>query len=361
MTKIYTAELVGKKESVVDEFLLMNEHQTPLLNLLGFGEAVYNVKHEWVEDEMFADESTVSGAKLAEDTAITVADAEPFRVGHVVKVGEELMLVTSVVGNDLTVSRGYASTTAADIADGAVIEVMFLEGHEGADARDARYKPRSRKENLTQIFDESVEISGTAQAIAQYGVDSEYDKERMKKQIELALHLEKALINGLGFESGNVRQMRGVRSFINTNVVDGSGASITDAKINDAFQAIYEKGGFDTGANYKILVPAKQKRVISDFQKSDIRLTRQDNGRGQVVDHFVSDFGEAEIVLNNNLKSDELMIVDVNRMQIRPLNTREFAHTYMGIQGDYMKGQIVGEYTLEFKQEKAHARITNLD
>jgi hypothetical protein len=32
----------------------------------------------------------------------------------------------------------------------------------------------------------------------------------------------------------------------------------------------------------------------------------------------------------------------------------------MGDQGDYVTGTLVGEYTLEFKQEKAHARIKNL-
>jgi hypothetical protein len=32
----------------------------------------------------------------------------------------------------------------------------------------------------------------------------------------------------------------------------------------------------------------------------------------------------------------------------------------MGEQGDYTRGIVVGEYTLEFRQEKAHARIKGL-
>jgi hypothetical protein len=54
------------------------------------------------------------------------------------------------------------------------------------------------------------------------------------------------------------------------------------------------------------------------------------------------------------------MIVDTNRMAIRPLVGREFFHKYMGEVGDSTKGMLVGEYTLEFRQEKAHARIKNL-
>ena len=361
MSKILSGELVGKRESVVDALLLLNEHQTPLINLLGFANPVSQVEHVWFEDEMYSDESTVAGAKLVGDTTVTVADAEPFRAGHVVKIGEELLKVTAVNGNDLTVVRGYAGTTAAAIADGAKVEVQFVEGQEGADARQARYKARKRVSNLTQIFDETVSISGTAAAVSNYGIDDLYDHEKAKKLLELALQLEKAAINGTKYESGDglVRQMGGFRNFIQTNVIN-VGAALTDEKINDAMQAIYEKGGFANGGMYKIMVGAKQKRAISNFAKSEIRLAQAENSRGQVVDHFVSDFGQAEIILNNNLAADELIIFDQNRVAVKPLQGREFSHEYLGKKGDYFEGQIVGEYTLQFAQEKAHARLKGL-
>ncbi|MED2978791.1 DUF5309 family protein [Bacillus swezeyi] len=362
MSKILSGELVGKKESVVDEILLLNEHQTPLLNLLGFSNPVTQVEHQWFEDEMIADESRVVGAKLAADTDIVVADAEPFRPDQVVKIGDELLKVVSVSGTTLTVVRGYAGTTASDIADGAVIQVQFVEGREGADARDAKYKPRKRVSNITQIFDETISITGTAAAVSNYGIDSLYEYEKQKKQLELALQLEKAAISGIKYESpdGIVRQMEGMREFIKTNVIDAQNSALTDEKVNDAMQKIYEKGGFTTGGAFKIMVGAKQKRAISNFDKSQIRLTRAENGRGQVVDHFVSDFGQAEILLNNNLNADELFIFDANRTEIRPLADRGFFHEYLGKKGDYFEGQVVGEYTLQFLQEKAHARIKGL-
>lgn len=183
-----------------------------------------------------------------------------------------------------------------------------------------------------------------------------------RDRLELALQLEKAAINGIKYEStdGIVRQMEGMRQFIQTNVIDAQNGALTDEKINDAMQKIYERGGFTTGGIFKIMVGAKQKRAISNFDKSKINLTRADNGRGQVVDHFVSDFGQAEIVLNNNLKGDELFIFDANRTKIKPLKDRGFFHEYLGRKGDRFEGQIVGEYTLEFLQEKAHARIKGL-
>jgi hypothetical protein len=360
MVKIYNADLIGKKQSVVDEILLLNQHQTPLLNLLGFAEAVAQTSHQWFEDEMVNDETKVNGAVLVGGTSVVVVDGSIFRANDVIKVGEELLKVTAVAGNTLTVLRGYANTTAAAIADQAKVEFQFVEGVEGADARAARYKARAAKSNKTQIFDDTIQLSGTAQAVTQYGISDLYEYEKQKKQLELALQLEKALINGVAYENGNVRQMAGVRSFIQTNVADASNAAVTANLLNDSLQGIYEKGGFASGGNFKIMVPAKQKRAISAIDNNKLYITQAENSRGQVVDQFVSDFGQFEIVLNNNLDAKELLIVDTNRMAIRPLVGRDFFHKYMGDQGDYVTGTLVGEYTLEFKQEKAHARIKNL-
>lgn len=355
-------QIVGKKESVTDELLLLNPHQTPMISLVGFGESVSQVERQWFEDEMYADETTLTGALTAEATIVSVADGSIFEAKHVIKIGEELALITAVSGNELTVTRGYAGTTAAAVDEGAKVEFQFVEGVEGADARKARFKSRKRVSNLTQIFDESISISGTAAATSEHGIDDLYEYEKQKKLLELALQLEKAVINGVKYESpdGKVRQMGGIRQFIQTNVFNASSAALTLTHLGDAFQAIYEAGGFATGGNYKIIVGAKQKRALSAADADKVSITRQDNGRGQVVDHFLSDFGSAEILLNNNLAPDEVLIVDANRIEIKPLQGRDFSHTYLGAKGDYVEGQIVGEFTLEFHQEKAHARIKGL-
>ena len=355
-------QIVGKKEDVTDELLLLNPHQTPMLSLVGYGTATTQVEHAWFEDEMYADETTATDAALNSAVTIKVADGSIFEPKHVIKIGEEFLLVTAVNGNDLTVTRGYADTTAAAVEVGAKVEYQFVEGVEGADARKARFKSRARKSNITQIFDETISISGTAAATSQYSIDDLYEYEKQKKQLELALQLEKAVINGVKYESsdGLTRQMGGIRNFIKTNVTDASKAALTEDMLTDAFQTLFEKGGFATGGNYKIIVGAKQKRAISALGKDKIVLERQDNGRGQVVDHYLSDFGSAEILLNNNVGADEIYFVDANRIEIKPLQTRQFTHQYLGHVGDKVSGQIVGEYTLELHQEKAHARIKNL-
>ncbi|MED1711721.1 DUF5309 family protein [Bacillus thuringiensis] len=359
---IYTVDMIGRKFSIVDELLLLNPHQTPLVSRLGFADAVTNTTHEWFEDEMFSYESTAVGEFAVTDSKIKVADVEPFRPEQVVRNGDELMLVSSVNGatKEITVIRGHASTTAEPITSGSKIEVMFVEGQEGRDARQARYKKRVKKSNLTQIFDDTIEVTGTAQSVTQFGISDIYENEKQKKQVELALQLEKAIINGISYEDGDKRLMRGIRDFITTNVTNADSGELSIDMINDLAQQQYEKGAFNDGGHFAIQVGAKQKRKLSKLDDNKIIVQRADGTRGTAVDRIVTDFGEFDIVLNNNLRPDELLIVDDNRIKIRPLKEREFFHKYLGDKGDYVTGMLVGEYTLEFKQEAAHGRIYNL-
>ncbi|WP_434758285.1 SU10 major capsid protein [Paenibacillus amylolyticus] len=354
-----SGELIGKRESVTDQLLLLNAYQTPLIAMLGFSNPVSQVEHIWFEDSMFADESKVSGAVDAAAVELTVADTEPFRANQVVKVGDELLLVTGVdvTAKKLAVMRGYAGTDAAAISANATIEVQFVEGAEGADARNSRYKPRVRKSNITQIFDETVEISGTAAAVASYGIDDLYEYEKAKKLLELALQTEKAFIGGVRYENGVVRQMDGIRNMLKSNVTNLNGSDLTMDVINDSLQSIYTKGGFATGGNYEIVVPATQKRKVGKFSDNIVRINNGDETRGTVVNRLITDFGEFNVSINDNLGADEALILDKNRISLKALNGRDFAHEYLGKKGDYYQGQIVGEYTLELHQEAAHALI----
>lgn len=358
-----TKYIVGKPESVLDEILLLNPHQIPLISALGISQdEVTQVEHNWYEDEMFAYESTVTTEAPDTATELVVASTEPFRSLHVVRVGEELLLVTAVdsVSNKITVTRGYAGTTAATITANSKIEVQFVESKEGRDAIKGRSKPRVRKSNLTQIFTDTIEITGSAAASAMYSIDDKYEYEKQKKQVELALQLERAAINGVKYENGDVRQMEGIRSFIQSNVTNAAGAALTMDMINEELQKIYTAGGFKTGGMYEIVVPAKQKRVVGTFMENAKRVDQNDVKRVTVVNTLVTDFGEFNVSINDNMNADELFILDYNRLAIKSLKGRGFFHEYLGKKGDYTEGMVLGEYTLELKQEKAFARIKGL-
>lgn len=360
MPQIQSRLIVGKKENISDELLLLNPYQIPVLSLVGFSSPVMQTTYGWVEDKLNSMNDIVNGAKTDADTTITVDTGTLFRPNQVIKIGEELLYITAVSNNDLTVTRAYGGTTAAAIADNAIVEIMFNLQEEGADARDSKYKARVNKSNITQIFDDTIKISGTAQAIAQYGIDDLYMYERMKVQDRLALELENAIVNGIKFESGDIRMMGGIRQFINTNVTDAAAAELTWDMINNEMLKIFKAGGMKDASRHVLMCSPLQNTKITKLDKDLVRTTNDANSTGRNITSIVTNYGTLDLIPNINFKADEVMILDANRIKVKPLQNRAFTHEYLGKTGDNMKGQIVGEYTLEFLQEEAHSRIKNL-
>ena len=85
------------------------------------------IKEIRIGDQTYGNASTVdTGTEMAEaldatETAIDVDDGSIFTVNDLMQVDDEVMLVTAIATNTLTVTRGYFSTTAATHLDNANI------------------------------------------------------------------------------------------------------------------------------------------------------------------------------------------------------------------------------------------------
>ena len=81
----------------------------------------------------FIDSATAStineGATFtAADVTLTLTDATGFLEGSFIRVGNEIMSVTTVAGNDLTIVRGQYGTSAVDHTDGSAVTQMTDAG-----------------------------------------------------------------------------------------------------------------------------------------------------------------------------------------------------------------------------------------
>lgn len=358
-----TKMIVGGVESVTDEMLLLNPIETPLINLLGFGEEVSNTEHAWYEDSTFSFETKVATDEAEPGaTVIAVASVGDLRVDDVLQNGEEQILVESIdkEATTITVHRAYGETQLEPITAGKKLEVLFSETAEGQDFRPSRFKPRERLYNYTQIFDDTITITGTAQAVGQHGINDLYEYEKQKKQLELAGNLEKALINGIRFESpdGNVRMMGGLRYFAET--VEKTEMTYED--FVDVAQELYEQGAHSIdGHSYVIMVGSHQKRKLSRLNNDKVIIDREDKKRGEVVNEIVTDFGVFPVVLNKNVAPDEMFIIDLEKLSINPLKGRSWQHKFLGKTGDKTAGQIVGEYVLVARHPQTMRHIKGLN
>ena len=55
-----------------------------------------------------------------------------------------------------------------------------------------------------------------------------------------------------------------------------------------------------------------------------------------------------------------MVLIDSSRLSVLPLSGRFFHYKPLSSQGDVEVGEIIGEYTLEMKNENAHGIISGL-
>jgi hypothetical protein len=55
-----------------------------------------------------------------------------------------------------------------------------------------------------------------------------------------------------------------------------------------------------------------------------------------------------------------VLLLDGSRVDVVPLAGRSFQYKPLGVTGDRQSGQVIGEYTLEFRNEAAHGVISGL-
>jgi len=362
-------------EDVSDLIGIISPYETPLLDALGnpMREAM-STHHEWLEDALLPNKDAINDSTYSDpsaDTSFVVDNGSRFRVGDQIQVegSEELMLVTGISTNTLTVVRGYAGTTPEALADNKVINILGNAALEGADKPSTRFTNRSRCGNYTQIFAAAVEVSGTDMAASQLGLADEMDYQKQERLRELLRDLENTVING-GQPASNPqgsdsvrRSMKGIVQHLSTNVFNTgdsgfpSGTGLDEDKINYVLRRIWESS---SGNVDLIVVGGFQKRKINAFSAGSRAFGANDTTFTDMISIYESDFGVCRIITTRWLPQDAALLVDSSRISVLPLAGRSFHFKPLASGGDYECGELIGEYTLELKNEAAHGLIRDL-
>ena len=325
---------------------------------------VGSVKNEWIEDELTAQTTTLaatvattSATQITIDTGDGVdklpADVDSYNV--VIRVDQEYMLVTGISGDDLTVTRGYGSTTKSTHASGAVVHIISQMEHEGADGKQAVARARTRPSNYVQTFSRTVEVSGVQEAIKKLGgITSEIDYQIIQAMRQLALELEKTIVMGVksqvGDGSSTFRTMGGLWAEISTNRTSDSG-SIDTAAIEEDIRSIWDAGGVPRA----IVTSGKLAQDISNLYADRIRTDVQTAVGGVNITSIINPLGVGPIaIIPHRMVADgEYYMLDTTRIALGYL--RPFFMKNLADDGDADKRWIGGDYTLQLMNEKAHA------
>ena len=235
-------------------------------------------------------------------------------------------------------------------------------------------------DNICQISDETLAVSGTSDAISKAGRKSELAHQLAKKSKEIKLDIEHMLV-GVPLAkaqrtSTTAASMGNFYSYYKTNgsgyttAPSGNGVNIgtqgtnrllTEKIVQDTAQKIWEAGG---NAN-TIMVNGPMKQLISNTFKGRagdsagrVNINASDRKVQAVVDFYESDFGAYKVVANRWFKADSMFMYDPSMHSM--LYLRAFKQYPLAKTGDSEKRQMICEYTLRVNNEKSGAMVTAL-
>lgn len=380
--------LTPQKRAIADLIDIIDPYDVPVLKYLGIGDMGAggmskvsqfriqnwpNTRVEWLEDTLNVLTTTMGSSVVATNVTtsvngtFTVAAANILRPGHVIKVDNERMLVRSVSSDSVTANRMWGGTatnwnTSASHAVAAVVEIISNARDEG-DESDADYTTQvAAPYNYSQIFQAECKVTRTQNKISQFGISGEYDYEVQKRFKEQVRLLEKTVFHGaraVGTSQTaagtlDARSMGGLDWFITDNTASLSSGPLTQKDLEDQIQACWTDGGNPD----LIICNGWVKRKISSFYAPYVRTTRTEATGGVTIDQVDTEFGTLNILMSRWCPSAQLYIVSSEYIGILPYE--EFFDEPLAKTGDYERGQIVGEYTLVVKNDKAHARLTSI-
>lgn len=222
---------------------------------------------------------------------------------------------------------------------------------EGAVTTGVTSSSKARLSNYTEIFSTNGAVSGTQRKVSVVGAQDEFAFEMKKKMIEWKIQAENDLIlqSSTSGDDTHARQMNGLLASVTTNRVTGSAntVALTETVFNDLLQKIFEAGA-EPDTCY---VNGFNKRRISQFVTSNTRFVNTDSTLKNRISVYESDFGTISIVLERYMsKSNGLVIKD---SLFRKAWLRKPVTYPLAKRGDLDEFQIVGEFTLEYLNQRA--------
>lgn len=322
------------------------------------------VKVEWLEEELTPQTvtvATVTGAASPYTIDVTAAGKNVIRKGDVLQLRggatDDQFVVNSITDEDTFVMADFGGGSPATPLANDVYDIIGQYRVEGSDPEDARSVDRTMPYNLTQWGQEKVEATRTARKRGLYGQGDPYTHELQKKFRELAIRFERSLVHGQRVESTDKTQrfMGGLFYYITTNTESGNKSNVASLITN------LQRKCYDAGGTPKtLMVSPSVKQAISSVINANLReTTRSDRWGGSVVDNYLSDFGEIQIVMNRHFpKTKGILMSDefITRRVFDP-----YFHEFLAKTGDADKGHIVGEMSLEVKNETASGILTVTD
>lgn len=256
---------------------------------------------------------------------------------------------------------------------------------DGDDATPSAKTPPLRVGNICQIYQDTIGVSGRAEAVKKAGMKSAmaYNKAKGYKELQRDMEATALSANAAVIGSGSVApKTGGLGVLIYTNAQHGAGGStvahtsgapttaptagtaraFTEALLKAAAQAAFTSSGKVPPAVY---VSPNHKGVFSGFAGIAVNRYQVPGGKnkqGKIIggaDVYASDFGDMEIV-PHYIMAGSTMVYGLNPDYLDAVYLRPFNSWELGKSGDNTKQQILVDATIRATSENAHFKIADL-
>jgi hypothetical protein len=363
-----------QKRDVKDTILLLEPNAAPITVITAKLASMkcINPKFEWYEDELLPDSDAINfgSGYAAGATSMVVDNGTYFTVGDLIKVPRtaEVMQVTAVSTNTLTVTRSIGDTTdAAALVDDDPLFIIANALAQGSAKRNATSTKKTAVFNYCQIIKETI---GFTNSFAEYGLyggnDPKY--QRRKKGIEFKKWIERAFIFGekAADTSGTHPQYYtgGIIEKIATNITTDANGTLTEAELFAAFM----RDGFRYGSGKKFFFCGRiYASAIDTWGRSKLQLIPKEKTFGIAATRLLSSFGEIVVIPHNELEGVTAaaaaayggygLLLDMECLKYRYLQNRD-----MTLKMDVVKDgtdatydEYIAEVGLEMCEEKRHS------
>lgn len=361
------------KIDMSNNIALLQPSATPLITFLkrakGNTLAANNPKFSWLEDDLGARWDAVNNGAgyLSTDTSVVVDNGDYFSAGDIVKVPStgEVMLVTAIATNTLTVTRGYGVTAAAALVDNDPLVIIGNANEEGSGTRTIKSTSEIEVFNYTQIFKTPFGVTNTQNATGMYG-GNDLAYQQKKKGIEHTVDIARAFYFGeRKLDTSGSKPKRatgGLFSFLTENNYDAGGQLTQTEFDNNIAEVIFKYGA----AEKLLLASPRLASVINGWAMGKYQVMQGDKTFGLPVIPYITPHGKFNIVIDPLLEGAVYggygVVLDVENIKYRPLKGRD-TKLETNIQAndeDQREDQYITEAGLEVRSPKTHAVITGV-
>jgi hypothetical protein len=300
-----------------------------------------------------------------EDVEIAVSDSSIFRPRDLVKVTEtgEVLLVNSIDetqgSNTITVTRGYAGTTADDITVGGWLMRIGNAMEQFSRAPEEKIVQPVRQFNYTQIFRTPFSESETS---SREGVKTQESERKRLARLKLKEHvwdIERALIFGERFldMAGQRSTMGGFLYFLRDRVVDAQD------KFSEEFFDEFLEEAFAYGAKKKLFVCSRRLvTLISSFAKDRIETMPEQETYGIRLKKYIHPHGDLILAPSYVFEKDydyTGVVVDIDNVKYKVSRDTTLVKNIHLPDEDGWRDEYKTEATLEVRLPQTHTVLVN--